>query len=443
MFKWGKQKSDKPKVTVLGQPEPLRTEPPALAPSSTLVKIRGKEPLQMAPPSKEQPIDSRPRPVIRPGSRTPVLEVRPGLAVTIANEPIGGGYAVSATSWLLPDRRETATLVIPFTPGDLDAILAELSRTVQSPRKAMAATMPVLRGDVPADAADGAGTGSPLIITIGQRLFTALFRGPLEDLYGETVAGATAQFPITIETGTPEVARLPWEFLHDGERFLCTDIGPIYRVVPGAPRTGQEMRLPEPFRLLVVPTNLPGSIAIDVEREIGNITDALRGARCELETPDSQKVGSFMQTLVRFKPHVLHFIGHGDKDGNILFKGDANQSVPVGEVLGQMVGAMGESPPRVIILNACGTARARPEAHDLGLAAKLVRSRVPLVVATQFRISDLAASAFARGFYEYVAAGLPIQRATAWGRLVIKTELGETVEWATPVVYANASVHLG
>jgi hypothetical protein len=72
-----------------------------------------------------------------------------------------------------------------------------------------------------------------------------------------------------------------------------------------------------------------------------------------------------------------------------------------------------------------------------------VRSRVPIVVAMQFRISDPAALAFARGFYDYIDAGRPIQHGADWGRLAIRVEVGETVEWAAPVVYANPRVYLG
>jgi hypothetical protein len=109
--------------------------------------------------------------------------------------------------------------------------------------------------------------------------------------------------------------------------------------------------------------------------------------------------------------------------------------VNIGDVLGEMFIAAGFL-PRIVILNACSTDE---------LAASLVEMRVPMVVAMQFRISDQAAIAFSRGFYEYVAAGLPIQKATAWGRLAIKSSLKEEmqVEWATPVVYANPKVQFG
>jgi hypothetical protein len=67
-----------------------------------------------------------------------------------------------------------------------------------------------------------------------------------------------------------------------------------------------------------------------------------------------------------------------------------------------------------------------------------------MVVAMQFAISDDAALAFSRGFYEYIAFEMPIQRATAWGRLAIKAGIKDRlqVEWATPVVYANPNVIL-
>jgi hypothetical protein len=443
MFKWP-QKQGKPQVTILGKPEPLKKRgTDSNQAKEPLLKIQGKEPLLMPPPSKDIETGRKDSSL----SRKPSREMPPGISLTIGKKSGDGSFQVVATSAFFPGRKEQVQFKIPFEEEHFDKMLSDLSRKVQDPRAAMSATIPVVvRGE---DGLAEAEIERPLIETLGQSLFSGLFRDGLKEIYVETFAKAEAQFPISIETNNPEVARLPWEFLHDGERYLCTNVGPIFRVVLGAPPTLSDMQMTEPLRLLIVPTNPAGQIAIDYSEEVEDIKSILRDTNSIIELPGSHKIEAFMQKLLSYKPHVIHFIGHGDENGNILFKNDLGDLKPIGDELCGMMQSLSSAQdnqarlPRLIILNACNTATTHINRQRLGLAAQLIMNRVPMVVAMQFTISDIAAKAFARGFYEYVAAGLPLHRATAWGRLTIMVRLQETVEWATPVVYANPKVNLG
>lgn len=434
------KKEEKPKIIIQSKVPFINKEPePAQVEKTPLLRIIDKKPLEMPPPPALQDSDETHSDISRRGVGPGNKPLRPGFAITIGNKPVDGWYDVTATSTFSPGEEASGRFKIPFPEEYITETLNQLFTSVKHSRDE---PVTVMRGtnSLSGDIVD---TDQIPIELFGQQLYTALFNREVEELYVDAVDRATAQFPISIIAGAPEVARLPWEFIHDGKRFLCTDVGSVYRVIPDAPASAQSLTTTEPaLRLLLVPTNIPGTDALDVEQEEENIRSTLKNTSIEIFKPTSQRIEDFMSMLLECKPHIIHFVGHGEND-SILFKNRKGEKIHVGEVLGQML-LNTDVIPKVVILNACFTATASPKKHSLGLAAQLVQKRVPMVVAMQFAISDDAALAFSRGFYEYIRFANPIQRATAWGRLAIKAGIKDRlqVEWATPVVYANPSVIL-
>ena len=53
----------------------------------------------------------------------------------------------------------------------------------------------------------------------------------------------------------------------------------------------------------------------------------------------------------------------------------------------------------------------------------------------QFEISDEAAIVFASGFYQPLAAGLPVDASLAAARLAMLAERSDDIEWGTPVLF--------
>jgi tetratricopeptide (TPR) repeat protein len=91
-----------------------------------------------------------------------------------------------------------------------------------------------------------------------------------------------------------------------------------------------------------------------------------------------------------------------------------------------------------VLLNSCEGARGSEHDAFSSTAASLVRPGIPAVLANQYEISDEAAVEFSRAFYEAVADGLPLDAAVAGARTSLKIELGDTLEWGTPVLYMRS-----
>jgi hypothetical protein len=68
----------------------------------------------------------------------------------------------------------------------------------------------------------------------------------------------------------------------------------------------------------------------------------------------------------------------------------------------------------------------------------LVRNGIPAVLAMQYEITDQAAMALSRAFYDALADGLPVDTAVSEARKAINLEVENTLEWGTPVLYMRS-----
>jgi len=110
--------------------------------------------------------------------------------------------------------------------------------------------------------------------------------------------------------------------------------------------------------------------------------------------------------LLTYKPHIVHFSGHGDEAGQLLLMGkdDKSQSLPP-DALADMFAAFGDN-IRCVVLNACYT-----EAQANALA-----QTVDFVVGMSDAFPDKAAADFAAGFYTGLGFGRTVRTAFEMGR---------------------------
>ncbi len=333
--------------------------------------------------------------------------------------------------------------------GDLDDICRlDLPFEVDEIPAVVAAVAPRGYGGAP----EAQATRDP--VALGTELFRAVFREEVYDKYLKSLGMAGQKglrIRIDLDLKDPpvrELARLPWELLHDGREFLnLSPNTPIVRYL----RVGKAPE-PAPFdpplRVLVVAANPPGSepLALEEERKIieASFPDAQRGAikRVEVTVIQEARQQQLFDELDKGAHHVLHYMGHGEFDtktglGCLLMMGEDGEMEEVtSETLSKI---LLDSTIRLAFLNACKTGAApAQEQHDPfgGVAAALVQAGIPAVVAMQYPISDSAAVGFARTFYDRIANGLPVDFAVSRARTGLDTE--DSTEWCTPVLFLRS-----
>jgi hypothetical protein len=285
----------------------------------------------------------------------------------------------------------------------------------------------------------------------GEQLFAAVFANQVRSSFSASLheasrEGAGLRLRLRL-TQAPELAALPWEFLHDPatNRFLSlSNQTPMVRYLD-LPERIKPLAVQPPLRMLVMvssPWDLP---PLEVEQEWENVKSALAEAErrglVQLERLETATLPA-LQKRLREKPfHLFHFIGHGDFDEaaqtGVLYveNEDKMKRAVSGDELGILL--HDEETLRVAVLNACRGSRSADRDSFSGMAQRLVQQGIPAVIAMQAPISDTAALIFSQEFYSALAFGYPVDAAVSEARKAIFTQ-GNEVEWGTPVLFMRA-----
>ena len=217
---------------------------------------------------------------------------------------------------------------------------------------------------------------------------------------------------------------MPWEFLYDPRQaeYVCLSRNtPLVRYLE-LQQPLQSLKVTPPLRILGViagPSDLP---ALDVARERERVERAVAGLRAQGAVELAWLAGQTWRDLQRELQggpwHILHFVGHGGFDaardeGYVCLAGEDGRAQPLHATLLARLLADHRS-LRLVLLNTCYGARSGGRDVFSSTASILLRRGIPAVLAMQDEITDRAAIAFARAFYETLAVGCPRMPPRMW-----------------------------
>jgi hypothetical protein len=311
----------------------------------------------------------------------------------------------------------------------------------------------LLRASIPDRDLSAGGMEAPSDAEIGGKLFRAVFRGEVGDLFLQSLsqAGSEGQglrIRLRINPRDRSLAslqRLPWELLYrtETEDFLALSRRtPIIRALD-VPRSVAPPRAEPPLRILIVTGQQSPHDALDLAGELAGLSTALlANPAIELEVLEQADSGALRRVLVQQPFHVLHYMGHGvfepaTGEGALLLSGAEGFAE---SVTGRHLATKIKDSPslRLVVLNACSTAlagSARAANPFGGVATALVLGGVSAVVAMQSPIADHHAVAFSAAFYHRLARGMTLEEAVTEGRQAIHSLRPEGAEWAIPILF--------
>lgn len=343
----------------------------------------------------------------------------------------GGRYRARVTNCPVGDT-PASVFSLPFSPTELENLLLKLDPGRSGMRRI-------------------ADRHTQASIDLGSGLFDAVFCNEVlvawsrsKDAVRQEGHGLRLRLRLT---AAPSLAAMPWELLYDkSSRMFCaqSDRTPVVRYldVTNPPRP---LTVRGPLRILAIIASPHGLPRLDVEREWATICDALddkqRVQLVHVDRLPAPTISELQRWLRHNEVHVLHFVGHGCFDdrlqgGMLMFTDSSGRAAPISSaVLGTHV--RDHDPLRLVVLNACQTARADDADPYSGMAQGLIQQEAAAVVAMQFPISDDAAIVFTREFYGAVADGEPLDQAMASTRKALLAD--HAAEWATPVLFLRAA----
>jgi hypothetical protein len=180
------------------------------------------------------------------------------------------------------------------------------------------------------------------------------------------------------------------------------------------------------MRILFLGSNPDDTSKLRLDREYRTIDLHLQeggdGERLELQSAWAVRIGDLSRELLRWKPSIVHFSGHGSP-GGLVFEGEDGIAriapvVPLADLFRIVEGVRG------VVLNACYS---WPQADA-------IRRDVEFVVGTSDRITDNGAIAFASGFYRGLSFGLDWQKCVDLGR----AEIGLRDLPDSPIIHSAA-----
>ena len=305
--------------------------------------------------------------------------------------------------------------------------------------------------------------GEELLAEIGSRLFSELIRDQVRDLWAQarTDLDDGGRLRLRLILHPPAVAALPWETLHDPRRnqsFAADANISLVRTqnlvsYVARPRA-LEATLPLKLLLVTVDTGT-GDAPIPqrpehgeqgnrlaTHKESGQIRSAVAGlssASVKLDQLDGRvTIQQIRERLLTTRPDILHFVGHGNEDGLLLWADDAPALVSAATL--RAVLQQSES-VKLVFLNACLAGRVDSSRPFASIAHQLLQSGLPAVIAMRYEILDRSAANFASGVYEALISGQGrghIDAAVSIARNNLYINDPNRVDYATPILWLNA-----
>jgi tetratricopeptide (TPR) repeat protein len=255
---------------------------------------------------------------------------------------------------------------------------------------------------------------------------------------------------------------LPWEYLHDGQKFFSLDGQIFLSRIPGELNPLALSSVPPPLRVLVAIAGPEDQAEIEIEREISVIQEALR---------DLQQSGqvwadyledvtlSDLERVLREEPyHVLHYIGQGrynpkQKRGYLCFENTVGGTDPVdAEQLIPLLTA-NRFPFRMVVLSVCQSAkiasadRSPKDAFD-HVAMGLLQANIPAVLAMQSSILDESSIEMFQVLYTGITQGHTLTETVHEARIALR-DLDEErspqyrrFDWGIPALYLRSHAPL-
>jgi hypothetical protein len=308
---------------------------------------------------------------------------------------------------------------------------------------------------------------TPEQVTTFGRYLCAVLLGPNFDI----LARQQGFIDLRLCLDDPQLQRLPWEMMYSDSGPLIALPEPTISISRELPSTRSIPVLVLPLRVLfVIGTSIdaairPGAEFLGLLRHLKIPLDSTFQrfdlAKVNIRYIADADVTELNRVCKEFKPDVLHFICHGERDpadgaSRLVMQrlnsvaGDRRSFERFPLTAAQLVDALLEENgwlPRVVVLNACYTSDLNAPSNDdahLPFAAELVSRGVAIAVGMTGEIADTACQLFTLRFYQALLKQQAVtEAATHARRTVLKawpTYL-QSVEWARPTLFLSCAVN--
>ncbi|KKG01772.1 hypothetical protein DU31_17945 [Methanosarcina mazei] len=292
--------------------------------------------------------------------------------------------------------------------------------------------------------------GETTHIEFGKMLYRDVFSGELGEYFNKHFNEAQDNnhgFRISLRFAddVPEIAALPWEYMHNGEEFLITRRNILLSRLPPEVKKIEVKPLDSILRMLVVISvpDDPGVSPLNTEKEQEIILEALdklqKEQKIKVDFTEDATFENVQGYLNEQEYHIVHFTGHGvsrNGKGYLVFETEDRKARLIdNKILADLFSDMGI---RLVVLSSCESAKGSNREAFGDLASMLSKQRIPAVVAMQYSVLDNVAIQFAYTFYRTIASGKSVDIALKEARIAMKnSEKSNGFDFAMPLLYLS------
>ena len=164
-----------------------------------------------------------------------------------------------------------------------------------------------------------------------------------------------------------------------------------------------------PVKILILATNPKETSQLRLDEEVRSIDQALRRSLFrdvfELNQQWAVRVSDLQHILLRYKPDIVHFSGHGSTSGGIIFEDKEGNSKPVPANALSKLFCLLKDNIQCVVLNACYS-------ED---QAEAISQYIKCVVGMPGAIGDEEAISFSESFYGAIGEGKDLRTAFELG----------------------------
>ena len=216
---------------------------------------------------------------------------------------------------------------------------------------------------------------------------------------GGTARELYAQIPGE-RPGEP-IPGVSWEEFRRLEDVRSTrDAGTVIQLLNAALTPKIVRGPPNRVKILFMASNPADTTRLQIEEEYREIEGRIRASprrnQFELAYAPEVRAQDLVPALLRHRPNVVQFSGHGTQDGGLLLSDERGRATPVSpSTMGRIFASTSQGTIRCVVLMS---------AYSEALARALVEF-VDCVIGVSTAIADRTAIAFAAAFYEALAFG--------------------------------------
>lgn len=171
-----------------------------------------------------------------------------------------------------------------------------------------------------------------------------------------------------------------------------------------------------PIKILFLAANPEDTVSLGIDKEVREIKQALLKTefrdKFDFEQEFAVRASDLQGHLLRHKPDIVHFSGHGSNASEIILEDDFGGSHKVSEhALSQLFAVLKDN-IRCVVFNACYSAQ----------QAQAIAQHIDCVVGMSQALGDEAAISFAVAFYRALGYGKDVKTAFDLGCLQIHLE---------------------